>query len=127
MQNGQKTITGVRANPDRQHHLLPARSGGHRVPPAPSRRALKTRKETMSGISRSPVLKPKPATRSGQRTTTSTPNIISDRCPRTQKRHRPPAAPPRVRETRIDAQAGARAEFGSVPSGGLVGAVGQRL
>jgi len=58
MQNGPKTITGVRANPDRQHHLLPARSGGHRVPPAPSRRALKTRKETMSGIWRSPVLKP---------------------------------------------------------------------
>ena len=49
------------------------------------RRALKTRKETMSGIWRSPVLKPKSAIRSGQRTTTSTPNIILDRCHRTQK------------------------------------------
>src|ERR1035437_2357658 len=39
----------------------------------------------MSGIWRSPVLKPKSVTRSGQRTTTSTPNIISDRCARTQK------------------------------------------
>ena len=26
----------VRVNPDRQRHLLHARSGGHRVPPAPS-------------------------------------------------------------------------------------------
>jgi len=75
----------VRVNPDRQRHLLHARSGGHRVPPAPSRRALKTREETMSGIWRSPALKRKSATRSGQRTTTSTPSIILDRCPRIQK------------------------------------------
>jgi len=40
----------VHANPDGQRHLLHARSGGHRVPPAPSRRGLKPRKETMSGI-----------------------------------------------------------------------------
>ena len=75
----------MRANPDRQRHLPHARSDGHRVPPAPNRRALKTRKKTMSGIWRSLVMKPKSATRSGQRTTTSTPNIISDRCARTQK------------------------------------------
>jgi hypothetical protein len=34
----------------------------------------------MNGIWRSPVLKPKSATWSGQRITTNTPNIISDRC-----------------------------------------------
>jgi hypothetical protein len=75
----------VRANPDRQRHLLRARSDGHRVPPAPSQRALKTREETMRGISRSPALKPKSATQSGQKTITSTPNIILDRCSRIQK------------------------------------------
>ena len=73
----------VRANPDRQRHLLRARSDGHRVPPAPSQRALKTREETMRGISRSPALKPKSATQSSQRTITSTPNL--DRCSRIQK------------------------------------------
>jgi hypothetical protein len=46
------------------------------MPPAPSRKDLKPRKETMSGIWRSPALKPKSATRSGQRITTSMPNII---------------------------------------------------
>src|SRR6476619_8219698 len=56
--------------------------------PAPNRRALTTRKETMSGIWRSPKLKPKAATPSEQKTTTSTPYIISDRCPRTEERHR---------------------------------------
>jgi hypothetical protein len=55
------------------------------VPPAPSQRALKTREETMSDISRSPALKPKSATQSGQRTFTSTPNIILDQCSRIQK------------------------------------------
>ncbi len=75
----------VRANTDRQRHLLHARSGGHRVPPAPSRRALKTREETMSGIWRSPALKRKSATRSGQKTITSTPSIILDRYHRIQK------------------------------------------
>ena len=75
----------MRANPDRQRLLLHARDGGRRVPPAPSRGTLKTRKETMSAIWRSLVLKPKSATLSGQRTTTSMPNIISDRCAQTQK------------------------------------------
>jgi hypothetical protein len=78
----------MRANPDRQDHLPAARSGGHRVPPAPNRGTLKTRKETMSDIWRSHAPKPYPATRSGQRTTTSTPNIITDRCPRNRKPHR---------------------------------------
>jgi hypothetical protein len=68
--------------------LLHARSGGHRVPLAPSRRAPKTRKETMNGVWRSPVLKPKSATRSGQRITTNTPNIISDRCAGTKNRRK---------------------------------------
>jgi hypothetical protein len=80
-----QTQLRVRASQDRQRHLLRARGGGRQVPPAPSRRTHKTRKETMSGIWRSPVLKYKSATRSGQRIITSTPNIISDRCPRTQK------------------------------------------
>src|SRR3974390_2938150 len=75
----------MRANPDRRRHLLHARDGGRRVPPPPSRETLKTRKETMSAIWRSLVLKPKSATLSGQRTTTSMPNIISDRCAQTQK------------------------------------------
>jgi hypothetical protein len=39
----------------------------------------------MSGIWRSPALKPKSATRSGPRITTSTPNIILGRFPRTEK------------------------------------------
>ena len=47
--------------------------------------ALKTPKETMSGIWRSPATKPKSATRSGQRTTISTPSTILGRCPRTEK------------------------------------------
>ena len=55
------------------------------MPPAP---ALKTRKETMSGIWRSPAPKPKSATRSGQRTTISTPSTILGRCPRTEKEGR---------------------------------------
>jgi hypothetical protein len=51
----------------------------------PNRRARPMRKETMSGIWRSPVLKPKTATQSPQKITTSTPNIISDRCRRTER------------------------------------------
>lgn len=80
-----QTQSGVHANLDRRHHLLHARSGGHRIQPAPSRRAFKTPKEAISDIWRLRVLKPKSATRSGQRITTSTPNIISDRCPQNQK------------------------------------------
>src|SRR5882757_9736302 len=55
------------------------------MPPAPNRTALTTREETMNGIWRSPKLKPKAATQSRQKITTSTPNIISDRCPRTEE------------------------------------------
>ena len=87
MQNGRKTNMN-RRQPRPAAPLLAIQSGGHRMCPAPNRRALTTRKETMSGIWRSPKLKPKAATPSGQKTTTSTPNIISDRCPRTEERHR---------------------------------------
>src|ERR1700689_2996389 len=80
----------MRADLDRQRYLVPTQSGGHRVASAPSQRAFKTRKETMSGIWCSPALKPKSATWSGQRTTTSTPNIISDQCARTQKGRKRP-------------------------------------
>ena len=53
--------------------------------PGPHRRARPMRNETMSGIWRSPELKPKVATQSPRKTTTSTPNIISGRCrPREQ-------------------------------------------
>src|SRR6516225_12015565 len=51
----------VGADTNRRRHLLPAQSGGPRVPPAQSRRALKTRKEAMSAISRWPELRPSPA------------------------------------------------------------------
>ena len=56
--------------------------------PGPHRRARPMRKETMSGIWRSPVLKPKTATQSPQKITTSTPNIISDRCRRRERNSR---------------------------------------
>ena len=87
MHNGRKTNMNTR-QPRRQRHLLAAQSGGHRMLLAPNRTALPTREETMNGILRSPKLKPKAATQSGQKTTTSTPNIISDRCPRTEERHK---------------------------------------
>src|SRR6516225_11112432 len=70
-----------------RRHLLPAQSRGHRTPPA-QHQALTTRKETISDIWSSPVLKPKPETQLEQKITTSTPNIISGRCPRTEGRHR---------------------------------------
>jgi hypothetical protein len=61
-----------------------AHNVGCRVP-APHRRTRPMRKETMSGIWRSPERKPKVATQSPRKTTTSTPNIISGRCrPREQ-------------------------------------------
>jgi len=50
--------TWIDANGDQQRHLLPAQSRGHRTPPAQNRKALTTRKETMSDIWSSPVLKP---------------------------------------------------------------------
>ena len=49
MQNG-PVMNGRQPKPGR--HLLPAQSGGHRVPPARSRRALKARKEAMSALAR---------------------------------------------------------------------------
>jgi hypothetical protein len=45
-------------------------------------------RRTMNGIWRSPKLKRKAATQSRQKTTTSTPNIISGRRPHTQELHR---------------------------------------
>ena len=63
---------------------MAAHNVGRQVPD-PHRRARPMRKETMSGIWRSPELKPKVATQSPRKTTTSTPNIISGRCrPREQ-------------------------------------------
>jgi hypothetical protein len=85
--------SGGRTSPDRQRHLLTVRSGG-RVLPAPNRRALKTRKETTSGIWHWREPRPSAATPSGLRTTTNTPNIISDRCLWTRKRHRSLGPPP---------------------------------
>jgi len=74
----------ARARTDRRHRMPGAQNGGHRMPRALTRRTHKTRKEAMSGIWRWPVPKSKTAIRSRQRTTTSTPNIISDRCVRTR-------------------------------------------
>ena len=57
MQNGRKTNMNTRQ--PRPAASFAARSkGGHLMPPDQNRRALTTRKETMSGIWRSPVLKP---------------------------------------------------------------------
>jgi hypothetical protein len=53
---------------------------------AKSHRISKMRKEAMSGTWRWPKRKSWLATSSGRRITTSTPNIISDQCRRTQKR-----------------------------------------
>ena len=55
-------------------------SAGYRPHPDPSQTAFRACKEPMSDIWRWPVLKLKMAIRSRQRTTISTPNIISDRC-----------------------------------------------
>src|SRR6266404_4893751 len=66
---------------DRPGHFRAAHSSGHRTGPAPSRGALTMREETMSGTWHWPKLKSKPGIRSRPRTTTSTPNIISGRCP----------------------------------------------
>ena len=72
--------------------MLAGQSGGHRVPLAQKRMALTTRREIMSGISRWPKLKPRPGIELRRRITTSMPNIISDRCPRAEKRNRKVAA-----------------------------------
>jgi len=56
----------------------------------PTQMAFRTCKEAMSDIWRWPALKRKMAIRSRQRTTTSTPNIISDRCsPKRHNKRRP--------------------------------------
>src|SRR5580692_2731728 len=72
----------ARARTDRQRRMLGARNDGHQMPAVLIRTTHKARKEATSGIWRSPVPKPKTAIRSRQRTTTSTPNTISDRCAR---------------------------------------------
>jgi hypothetical protein len=77
--------TCVIANPDRPGHFRAAHSSGHRTGPAPSRGALTMREETMSGTWHWPKLKSKPGIRSRPRTTISTPNIISGRCPRSRR------------------------------------------
>src|ERR1700730_14505621 len=76
----------------RRARLQLGQSAGYRPHPDPSQRAFRTFKEAMSDIWRWPVLKLKMAIRSRQRTTTSTPNIISDRC--SPKRHKD--VPPRA-------------------------------
>ena len=83
MQNGPKTVMNTR-QPNPAASFVARSRRWTRVPLEPRRRALKTRNEAMSGISRSLVMKPVGDT-VGARTTTSTPNIISDRCPRTEK------------------------------------------
>ena len=55
-------------------------SAGYRPHPDPSQTAFRACKEPMSDIWRWPMLKLKMAIPSRQRTTISTPNIISDRC-----------------------------------------------
>src|SRR5271167_4949898 len=80
-----KDKSRMRGNPDRQLRLPRARTDGNRMPPVRSRTALKMHEETMSDTWRSPTQKPKSAIQSGQRTTTSTPNITSERCARIQK------------------------------------------
>jgi hypothetical protein len=58
------------------------------MPTAPNRTVLEARNETTSDISRWPKKKPGPEMSSGRRTTTNTPNIITDRCLGTEKGHR---------------------------------------
>ena len=60
--------------------LEPGRIAGYRPRPDPNQMAFRICKEAMSDIWRWPVLKRKMAIRSRQKTSTSTPNIISDRC-----------------------------------------------
>jgi hypothetical protein len=64
-------------------------STGYRPRPDPSQMAFRTCKEAMSAIWCWPVLKRKMAIPSRQRTTTSTPNITTDRCsPKTHDKRR---------------------------------------
>src|SRR5262245_52121796 len=56
----------------------------------------------MSDNCSAPVLKAVPETRSGQKRPTSTPNIISGRCPRTEERHSRLCYNDRCYQKRID-------------------------
>jgi hypothetical protein len=67
-------------------------SAGYRPFPKLSQRALRTCKEAMSDIWQWPALKLKMAIWSRQRTTISTPNIISDRCAPNRHRRRADAS-----------------------------------
>jgi hypothetical protein len=55
---------------------------------APNRTVPEARNEATSDISRLPRKKPGLATLSQRKTTTNTPNIITDRCPWTESGHR---------------------------------------
>src|SRR4051794_457893 len=106
------------ANPGRLRHLMLAPGGLHRI--VPIRSALKTRKETMRGISRSPRRKPAPAIRLERKTITSTPNTISDRCRRTAKRHSDFVAVTVGGLSRPDATITSPQLFGAAPVGDRV-------
>ena len=79
MQNGQNKSRNTTR--DRPRHMLTAQSGGHRIPPALSRKTLTTRKETMSDIWRWPKLRRKLEIESRRRTTISTPITIFAKWP----------------------------------------------
>ncbi len=102
-------------------------SAGYRPHPDPSQTAFRGCKEPMSDIWRWPVLKLKMAIRSRQRTTISTPNIISDRCApnrhnkrRLTRRDRPQpirGAPKACARLRIDLESNRAQCAGSAPFG----------
>ena len=83
MQNGPTTIPGTRPNRPAASYAGRSKRWTSNAG-RPDSTTHKTRKEAMSGIWRSPVPRSKSAIRSRRRTTTSTPNIISDRCARTR-------------------------------------------
>ena len=72
MQNGRRATH----QPKQRASFAALQSGGHRAPPAPSRKALKMPREAMSDISSWPKPKHSPAMWSALRTITSTLNII---------------------------------------------------
>jgi len=75
---------------DRRGHLLATHGGGYRMRHAQHRTVPTTRKKTMNVIWQWPKPKSRRAIGSRPRTTTSTPNIISDWCPRMEERNRSP-------------------------------------
>jgi hypothetical protein len=87
MQIGRKTNMNTR-QPGRTASFAARSKRWSSNAPRPEQGALTTRKETMSGIWRLLKLKLKAATQSGQKTTISTPSIISDRCHLAEERHR---------------------------------------